>query len=904
MNRLSDSIVPSSTATPAIAPAPEQDSPTPSRDSPRAPPETRRVNVSMPGSEPPPLRRKPSRFRTLFHGLKTNGNETTVNEQRLKTSKSALSLRSLFSAPQPTPTPRRRRESHGETPHQSPIDDYLSIKPQIPGIFTPNLPPELWSLIFRYSVDAPFPTPGYPVSPDHSPVSFLTHAPPHLRLRERLSEYTRLLRWKASLTRVCRLWNALGQQLLYEFVWIAKAREGRALAERLGGDAMVTGISSSATAIPRVNVDRKGKRKMALGWVRSILNSEPSRTEAPPPSTAAIRSSRPSRSSFSSQRNALADVGRHIRRLHIETPALDKCSPHDLLLILQHCPNLEVFSDYRSVRRPMHPLALSLSPVVPFSHSSANTHNATPWSSHTHSGQAHPARQSLLTPDALLHALLTRPLKKLSWTNYDYEGGVDFARGVKFYEKVVGPRLAGAGADMEFLEIGLSSGAVCGMGRRDADMGMWSVGGGGACEEDLSSPSALMQEQEERWKQERMEEVMEKRLDAILSGYEDGARSFLPAPEGPRLQAGILTQLEVTGATTQTSLSPRDPSCSVQGFEDTLVLPALRSLKVTLDNATFFVLSSWDMSRLTHLSVMSADFAYAGGGFRKFFESHGHKLFQLELGHSTGDIEEAWLTEAPGRWEGLLDQAIVSSNNATAQPSPPPPTDLLNQIPLDEWCPNLKQFICSADAEWNWQTPDWIAPHVLLPAHHGVEFIGVRDMERRLVGDAEEWARRMRSEGAAAAAADDEDPYFMLLEQFGSLLRPEAFPSLLAVRDMSWESDVVRRTGRLGLGLGGRAPLSISLSSSTSSSRDHSDSSEYPYTTTSDPTTTAASRARKLMSKASLAHLAGRRSQESQSSSSAGRKVQRFWDSVAERCTSRAVVLQDCRGEPVHSSAF
>jgi len=107
-----------------------------------------------------------------------------------------------------------------------------------------------------------------------------------------------------------------------------------------------------------------------------------------------------------------------------------------------------------------------------------------------------------------------------------------------------------------------------------------------------------------------------------------------------------------------------------------------------------------------------------------------------------GDIEGAWLTEAPDRWEGLAS----SSNNSIY-----------------------------------WQTPDWIAPHVLLvlPAHSGVELIGVRDMERRLVGDAEEWAGYMRDE--VAGGGDEEDPYFTLLEQFGSLLRPKAFSSLLAV---------------------------------------------------------------------------------------------------------------------------
>ena len=42
-----------------------------------------------------------------------------------------------------------------------------------------------------------------------------------------------------------------------------------------------------------------------------------------------------------------------------------------------------------------------------------------------------------------------------------------------------------------------------------------------------------------------------------------------------------------------------------------------------------------------------------------------------------------------------------------------------------------------------------------------------------------------------------EEGYFGLEEQMGSLLRREAFPALLHVRDMSFESDVIRRTGRV-----------------------------------------------------------------------------------------------------------
>jgi len=92
---------------------------------------------------------------------------------------------------------------------------------------------------------------------------------------------------------------------------------------------------------------------MAVGWVKSILNSEPARVEPPQPTTATVRSSRPSCNFSSSQRNALAGVGQHVRRLRIETPALDKCSPRELFLILQHCPTLDLFSDYCSARWPM-----------------------------------------------------------------------------------------------------------------------------------------------------------------------------------------------------------------------------------------------------------------------------------------------------------------------------------------------------------------------------------------------------------------------------------------------------------------------------------------------------------------------------------------------------------------------
>ena len=109
----------------------------------------------------------------------------------------------------------------------------------------------------------------------------------------------------------------------------------------------------------------------------------------------------------------------------------------------------------------------------------------------------------------------------------------------------------------------------------------------------------------------------------------------------------------------------------------------------------------------------------------------------------------------------------------------------------------MPEFICNVDAEWNWETPDCIAPHVLLPSHPGLEFIGVERLERRLISDADKWVWRRRSGHVSNEEEEHEDPYFMLLQQFGSMLTEEAFPSLRFVRDMSWYSDIIRRSGRL-----------------------------------------------------------------------------------------------------------
>lgn len=179
-------------------------------------------------------------------------------------------------------------------------------------------------------------------------------------------------------------------------------------------------------------------------------------------------------------------------------------------------------------------------------------------------------------------------------------------------------------------------------------------------------------------------------------------------------------------------------------------LPALRALKVELDDFTFSILAAWNLPKLTALSVVSCEFNYGGLGFTSFFQKHGASLTQLELGHSSSLIE----SQVPHQ---------------------------LN-VQLVQWCPNLREFICSAEAEWHWQTPDWIPPHVLLPTHPKIEFIGIRGIDKRLA-DVD-----TNLHGSDTTGIDDT---FMLLEQLSSLQRA-AFPSLRFIRDLSPESHAMR----------------------------------------------------------------------------------------------------------------
>ncbi|KAJ6451908.1 hypothetical protein C8R45DRAFT_1041462 [Mycena sanguinolenta] len=278
------------------------------------------------------------------------------------------------------------------------------------------------------------------------------------------------------------------------------------------------------------------------------------------------------------------------------------------------------------------------------------------------------------------------------------------------------------------------------------------------------------------------------------------------------------------------------PSHSKQHLESSaalaLSLPALKTLKVALDNATFAVLSTWDLPALRNLSVLSADFSYAREGFRQFFAVHGKGLRQLELGHSSAHIEEHYLTAPPPPAAGAGANAGGAASG----------------LSLAEWCPHLEEFVCSADAAWDWTHPDWIAPHLLLPAHPTVTLIGIRGTDARLRDD---YARLADGHGGE----DEDDAFFGLRAQFETLLRREAFPRLRYVRDLSEGSDRMRR---------GKAGLSL---------------------------------------RASFVHHAPSAGERAIDARERGRVVS-FWEDVLERCREEGVWLEDWRGWNVTRSGL
>ena len=129
----------------------------------------------------------------------------------------------------------------------------------------------------------------------------------------------------------------------------------------------------------------------------------------------------------------------------------------------------------------------------------------------------------------------------------------------------------------------------------------------------------------------------------------------------------------------------------------------------------------------------------------------------------------------------------------------------------------------------------------------------------------------------------------MVLQQFRSLLRSEAFPSLLYVRDMSGVSGHMRRVGRVPASSSSLLPSTYSDASTATSSSHYLSTSASTSTLWRLPLT----RTRPTSSSSSKAKKAERMRLVKEGRD--GRRVLKFWKHVLERCKERGVCLEDGR---------
>ena len=733
-------------------------------------------------------------------------------------------------------------DDHHSHSQLRPPTSTIAMDPTAPARapITTRLPPELWLLILRYATYSHFP---WSSSFGDDSLENSTTLPFHIRR----TNYASQLEWKASLTRVCKDWNVWSQQFLWEELWIASAKDGKVLLGLICGkrpqvnwsteQGQAQGIrmgqgqvGTDALTTQKWGAHKIGKEKVGFNLKRLRDRSVPKSSMI----TTHIHIHPQTTPSFSLSR--CKNIASYIKKLHIETPSMDRCCPSDLISILEKCERLQVFIDLRSVRSGFGFVDVGVGGGFHRSRIGVGKENAPTDPEYVPGSipERHlfPQSRNPNASDPILLTLLRpttrhRPtLKHLTFTNYKYDAD-DFEGGVWFWEDVCGA-LNGA-STLESLEVVMSTRGV-----------------GMDCGYGYARDSTLLNR---------------------------------------RFEAGLLTSLDF-------DVNPNPPPLS-------LTLPFLHSLRIPLTSPTLLVVATWSLPSLQSLSLVSIDFTgWRRMGFKKFMEVHGGGLISFEIvgGGESGE-EEGWITE---REDGVGHH----------------PTSSVHQnLHLPSTSPLLKHFICSSNAsEWNWETPDWIAPHVLMPEHFGVERIGVWGLEDKVVrgGDYDgvgttsglggrrrrrtlsTWTTSSRWSRPSSAQDDvqeehlllEEQPFFMLQEQFGSLLRREAFPSLVCIRDMSWESDLIRRS--VGIGCSSDPELS---------------------STTVEPATPAPSTKKKQKGLKTLASRFTRPTIPSTSSpthtkiqfepQSQSYKIRKFWLGVLERCDRRGVYLEDWMGRRV-----
>ncbi|KAF9258158.1 hypothetical protein L218DRAFT_964759 [Marasmius fiardii PR-910] len=541
-----------------------------------------------------------------------------------------------------------------------------------PGRPLPNLPPELWVMIIRYSAGSFGYGHGEKSFRDQANASnsvYIAGPSTTIPLLTR-SEYLTSISQKMSCSLVSKRWNAYTAEVLYEYIWLSRARQAKALALTL-----LCQVCASPIVHPSIYSTASSGSAGANGGTGTY-------THYP-----ALSNSKANQTSTSSQ------CGRHIRVLHLDTPTLDRCNPLDIRVILDYAPNLLAYCDFKSLRRNLFEEVRDPRGSVEGLLKALGV------------GKRTPDERSLL--------------KRLSWTCYS----TDSITMSSFAVSCITTSLEYLEMDFSGMESSISSFFGSFVAATATAMSTTTTMNSIASEAFMTSTTTTTTTMVEDVDDEKCRD----------SEWVDGKR------KGEMLVPG-------------------------------LVFPCLKGLKVTLPEPTFLLLSSWLMPQLENLTVSLTNCdsptptVSSGGAFHQFFEIHGKKLVQLELSCTSGGEEG---------------------------------------FELKELCPNLRSFICScsplAEVEWNWEDPDWVAPHALLTSHENLEFIGIRglgDVVRR------GWEESAPSPGSpdyvSYLFSSDPSPFFMLLEQLTSLLRSEAFPNLKFIRDLSEESDLLRR-GRLAL---------------------------------------------------------------------------------------------------------
>ena len=154
----------------------------------------------------------------------------------------------------------------------------------------------------------------------------------------------------------------------------------------------------------------------------------------------------------------------------------------------------------------------------------------------------------------------------------------------------------------------------------------------------------------------------------------------------------------LAGVMTQTSLFPQ--TISIECLKTTLVLPALCSLKVTGYPQQRYILYPLDMGYASPPAT-SADFAYAGGAFRKILELHG-SLVTMRSRPSLDLIPN-------GYWSSCMGTNISSLNSGISWVTSKKHGLQRPQAGGRGLASSSNNSICGTDARWNWKILDWIA---------------------------------------------------------------------------------------------------------------------------------------------------------------------------------------------------